>query len=156
LPDNTLNRNCLDDPLKQIGHKAGQFISSVNQEVYNKFRNALMQKAFSPNTVKTYLNEFAQLLFILKNYPVNNLTTDKLNSYFLYCIKKLKHSENQVYSRMNAVKCYFRLVCHDERIFDHVIRPKAPKTMFLRGNLTNSTQHVVPKPYLKHALGKQG
>jgi len=129
LPDNTLNRNRLGYPLKQIGHKAEQFMYYVNQEAYNKFRDALTQKAFSPNTIKTYLNEFAQLLFILKNYPVNNLTTDKLNSYFLYCITKLKHSENQVYSRMNAVKCYFKLVLHDERIFDHVIRPKAPKTL---------------------------
>lgn len=129
LPDNTLNRNRLSYPLKQIGHKAEQFIYSVNQEAYNKFRDVLTQKAFSSNTVKTYLNEFAQLLIVLKNHPVNNLTTDKLNSYFLYCIKKLKHSESQVYSRMNAVKCYFKLVCHDERIFDRVIRPKAPRTL---------------------------
>lgn len=129
LTDNTLNRNRLNYPLKQIGHKAEERIYTINQDAYNKFRDALIQKAFSPNTVKTYLNEFSQLLIILKNNPVNELDTEKLNSYFLYCIKKLKHSENQVYSRMNAVNCYFKLVCHNEKMFDRVIRPKAPQTL---------------------------
>ncbi len=129
LPDNTLNRNRLNYPLKQIGHKAEAQLYPINQEAYNQFRDALTQKVFAPNTIKTYLNEFSQLLITLKNHSVNSLTTEKLNSYFLYCIKKLKHSENQVYSRMNAVKCYFKLVRKDEKIFEHVIRPKAPQTL---------------------------
>src|SRR5690606_5324043 len=45
------------------------------------------------------------------------------------CIKTLKHSESQVYSRMNAVKSYFRLVLNKERVFDGVIRPKPTKSL---------------------------
>ncbi|MCC7051597.1 MAG: tyrosine-type recombinase/integrase [Bacteroidia bacterium] len=129
LIDNTLNRNRLNFPLKQVGYKAEEYIHQINQIAYQNFRNALIQKVFSPNTIKTYLNEFSQLLIILKNHSVNTLSTNKLNSYFLYCIKTLKHSENQVYSRMNAVKCYFKLVLNNEQIFTNVIRPKAPKTL---------------------------
>jgi integrase/recombinase XerD len=129
LPDNTLFRNRLNIPNPEIGDQYLHKFFSINKEEFVKFRNALSQKAFSYNTVKVYLNEFAQLLIILKKYPVYKLDTGRLNSYFLYCIKKLGHSENQVYSRMNAVKSYFKLVLNKEHIFNQVIRPKARKTL---------------------------
>lgn len=66
----------------------------------------LQLKAYSPSTLKTYRNEFAQLLYILKEQPVNELTAERLRSYFLYCINTLKLSENTLHSRINAVKFY--------------------------------------------------
>lgn len=48
---------------------------------------------------------------------------------FLFCINKLNHSETQVYSRMNAVKSYFRLVLNRETEFDTVIPPKTAKKL---------------------------
>lgn len=89
----------------------------------------MLQKMFSKNTIDTYLSEFAQLLILIKAKPVIELTSEQLNSYFLYCIKKLNHPENQVYSRMNAVKCYFKLVLNKESVFDTVIRPKPLLTL---------------------------
>ncbi|MEO7175019.1 MAG: tyrosine-type recombinase/integrase, partial [Saprospiraceae bacterium] len=47
-------------------------------------------------------------------------------SYFLYCHKDLKLSENQIHSRMNAVKFYFEKVLHQERMFFDIPRPKKP------------------------------
>ena len=125
LPDTSLNRKRLNVALSEIGDKILPKLYAGNQQEFIKFRNALQQKAFSPNTVRLYLYEFAQLLILLKNHPVQNLSSDRLNSYFLYCIKTLKHSESHVYSRMNAVKSYFDLVCQRSEIFDLVIRPKA-------------------------------
>lgn len=129
VPNNTLFRNRLGIPNSEVGEQNLPKIYSVNQQEFIKFRNALIQKAFSKHTLKTYLNEFAQLLFLLKNKPVYELDNQRLNSYFLYCIKKLGYSENQVYSRMNAIKCYFKLVRNDEQIFDLVIKPKARKSL---------------------------
>lgn len=129
LPDTTLYRKRLNIPLPEIGDQLLAPLYENNQHEFIKFRNALQQKVFSPNTIKLYLFEFAQLLIVLKNYPVQNLTSDRLNSYFLYCIKTLKHSESHVYSRMNAIKSYFLLVCNRPAIFDLVIRPKATKKL---------------------------
>jgi integrase/recombinase XerD len=129
VPDNMPYRNRLNIPLKEIGNQKEVLFSEGNKLEFIKFRDALTQKVFSKNTIKTYLNEFGQLLILLKEKPVSELTTEQLNAYFLYCIKKLKHSENQVYSRMNAVKSYFNLVQHRKEVFDQVIRPKAPNNL---------------------------
>jgi site-specific recombinase XerD len=77
----------------------------------------LLLKAYSPNTIRTYCIEFSQLLYVLKDTPVNSLTPERLRSYFLYCIAKLKLSENMIHSRMNAIKFYFEHVLHCEKIF---------------------------------------
>ena len=129
LPDNTLYRNRLNIPMPEVGDQLLPRFFSHNQQEFIKFRNALIQKVFSPATIKTYLNEFGQLLELLKSHPVNDLTAQRINAYFLYCIKTLKHTENQVYSRLNAIKCYFKLVLRQEVIFDEVIRPKPPKQL---------------------------
>jgi hypothetical protein len=96
LPDTSLYRKRLNIALPEIGDQLLTKLYENNKQEFLKFRNALQQKAFSTNTIKLYLNEFAQLLILLKNHPVQNLTSDRLNSYFLYCIKTLKHSESPV------------------------------------------------------------
>ncbi len=129
LPDTSLYRNRLNLALPEVGDQILPRLYENNKQEFLKFRNALQQKKFSPNTIKLYLYEFAKLLILLKHHPVQNLTSDRLNSYFLYCIKTLKHSESHVYSRMNAIKSYFSLVYLRAGIFDTVIRPKPAKTL---------------------------
>ena len=82
-------------------------ISDVNQPALQKYIETLELKAYSPNTIRTYVNEFAQLLYVMKNNPVDELSADKLRSYILYCIKTLKLTENTIISRINAIK-FFR------------------------------------------------
>src|SRR5690606_18294612 len=127
LPDTTLYKNRQTMSGTDIGDNCLPMLSDRHTLEFIKFRNALRQKFFSPNTINTYLSEFAQLLILLKNHPVDELQPERLNAYFLYCIKTLEHSEAQVYSRMNAVKSYFKLVLDRETIFDRVIRPKPTK-----------------------------
>src|SRR5690606_19477230 len=129
LPDTTLYGNRLNMPAPDIGDSWLPRLYEHNKEEFIKFRNALQQRVYSPNTINTYLSEFAQLLILLKNHPVDELSCERLNAYFLYCIKTLNHSESQVYSRMNAVKSYFKLVLNKETVFDGVIRPKPTKSL---------------------------
>lgn len=129
LPNNTLFRNRLGLENPEEGDQNLPKMYAINQEEYIKYRGALTQKAFSTNTLKTYLYEFAQLLILLKKHPVYELDSERLNAYFLYCIKELKHSENQVYSRMNAIKTYFKLVRNNVLIFETVIKPKPRKAL---------------------------
>lgn len=129
VSNSTLFRKRLNLTLPDLGDNWLPKIYEQNKVEFLKFRNVLAQKMFSPNTINTYLSEFAQLLILLKTKPVNELTHERLNAYFLYCIKTLKHSENQVYSRMNAIKAYFRYVLNKDTVFDKIIKPKPNKNL---------------------------
>jgi len=99
-------------------------IHPINVPAMTMLVKTLQLKAYSPNTLNTYRNEFAQLLYILKDKPVADLDTGRLRDYFLYCINTLKLSENTIHSRMNAVKFYFEHVLGRQRIFIDIPRPK--------------------------------
>lgn len=150
--DSTLYRKRLNIPLKEIGSKIESSFNEINKMEYVKFRNALQQKQFSENTIKIYLNEFAFLLKLLKDKLVSELNTEQLNAYFLYCTKKLKHSENKIYSSMNAIKCYFKLVLNRTEVFENVIRPKSPNVLPQVLNLTEIRALLKAATNLKHEL----
>ncbi len=99
-------------------------IHQVNHSAMVRFIETLQLKGYSPNTIKTYRNEFGALLQILKNKDVTQLDAER--SYFLYCINTLKLSENTLHSRINAVKFYFEQVLGKEKIFVEIPRPKKP------------------------------
>ena len=109
------------DVIAQIHH--------VNRPAFKALIETLQLKAYSQSTLKTYRNEFAQLLYLLKDKPVNDLTPDRFRSYFLYCINTLKLSENTLHSRINAVKFYVEQVLHRERFFFEIPRPKKPSIL---------------------------
>ncbi len=133
IADNTKNRALLNINPKIVGKSVIAKISEDNLQEFYKFQNVLVLKGFSKNTIRTYSIEFAQLLYALKNNRVVDLTSDKLQSYFLYCFNELNLSENLIHSRINAVKFYFEKVLHKEKMFFDIPRPKKqdkiPKTL---------------------------
>lgn len=104
-------------------------IHPANQPALQLYLETLQLKAYSPNTIKTYLNEFAQLLYVLKEKRVDALDETRLRSYFLYCINTLKLSENTLHSRINAVKFYFEQVLKRDKFFMEIPRPKKPSIL---------------------------
>jgi integrase/recombinase XerD len=109
-----------------VGKDVLAHIDPANQPALEKLIGTLQLKAYSPSTLRTYRNEFAQLLYVLKTTPVDSLDAERLRSYFLYCVNTLKLSENTLHSRINAVKFYFEQVLHRERFFMDIPRPKKP------------------------------
>jgi integrase/recombinase XerD len=86
----------------------------------------LKLKAYSPSTQRTYRNEFLQLLYLLKDKRVQELTIPKLRRYMVYVLEKEGLSENTANSRLNALKFYFEQVLGQERFFIDLPRPKKP------------------------------
>jgi len=129
LSDNKFNRQLCDLPEHIVGKEVLSRISSVNLPEFERYQNMLTLRGYSPNTIKTYSVEFAQLLYLLKDFPVQKLTSEKLQSYFLYCSKVLNLSENQIHSRINAVKFYFEKICHRPQLFFDIPRPKKRKRL---------------------------
>ena len=99
-------------------------IDGVNRPAFQLYLETLQLKSYSPNTINTYRNEFAQLLYIIKDTNIDNLSANRLRDYFLYCINTLKLSENTLHSRINAVKFYFEQVLRREKFFFDIPRPK--------------------------------
>jgi integrase/recombinase XerD len=64
-------------------------ISPVNKHVLPAMKQLLKLKAFSPSTIKTYLNEMAQLLQTIKDIPADELKPEHLKKYLVYCYEKL-------------------------------------------------------------------
>ncbi len=113
-------------PKNPIGKEVLSNVQSVNQMALQKYIETLQLKAYSSSTITTYRNEFAQLLYILKDKNVNELNADRLRDYFLYCTNTLKLSEHTLHSRINAVKFYFEKVLGREKFFLDIPRPKKP------------------------------
>jgi site-specific recombinase XerD len=129
VEDNFYFRNKFGLEVIQTAKESISKIDELNVGAVDELVKALQLRSYSANTIKTYRNEFSQLLYWLKNKPVNDLTATEIKSYFLYCLRDLKLSENQVHSRFNAVKFYFEKVLMRTKIFMEIPRPIKPSKL---------------------------
>lgn len=129
VPDVRHYRQLFGLPEQITGKGVLSKIHLVNLPEFKRFQEHLLLKRYSQNTMRTYSVEFAQLLYIIKNHPVKNLSPERLRSYFLYCHEELKLSESEIHSRMNAIKFYFEQVLHRPKMFIDIPRPKKRLTL---------------------------
>lgn len=101
-------------------------LSAENKEALDRYIETLVLKAYSDSTIRTYRNEFFQLLREIKHKPVQDLTIDHIRRYMFYCINHYKISEATANSRINAIKFYFEQVLGREKMFVELPRPKMP------------------------------
>lgn len=100
-------------------------ISSNNAMQLQGFLEQLKLKAYSPSTIRTYRNEFAQLLQAIGKYPAEKLQPADLKRYLLMCIDK-GLQENTIHSRLNALKFYYEQVLGKAKFLFEIPRPKKP------------------------------
>lgn len=112
------------EPRPPHGKEVLMNIHPNNQNALVSFIETLQLKAYSLNTIVTYRNEFAQLLYFMKDNNVEELSAERLRSYFLYCTNTLRLSESTLHSRINAIKFYFEQVLKREKMFFEIPRPK--------------------------------
>jgi site-specific recombinase XerD len=107
-------------------------LSKENLDALERFVEELKLKSYSDSTIRTYRNEFLQLLQLLKKKPAKELTAGDLRRYMVYAMEKQGINENTAHSRLNALKFYFEQVLHQEKFFWEIPRPKKtteiPKT----------------------------
>ncbi|MES2005983.1 MAG: site-specific integrase [Bacteroidota bacterium] len=116
---------------KSIAHNTAEIIlqyplSEHNLLALTAFRNRMVLKGYSTNTVRNYCNEFHQLLRLLGNRRVNELTKNQVMSYLLWLLEKKGCSEAKVHTAVNALKFYFEKVMGREKEFYDLPRPKKP------------------------------
>lgn len=109
----------------RVVYKGGT-ISAVNAHVLPALKQALILKAYSTSTIRTYTNEVGIFLRTLQQHPADKLTSQRLKDYLQYCAETLKLTENTLHSRMNALKFYYEQVLGREKFFWEIPRPKKP------------------------------
>ncbi len=127
--NNSTHRQILGLEPNLIGKKLVAAIHPQNLPAFTKYVETLKLKGYSENTIKTYSTEFAHLLHLIKNYPIHQLTPERVRSYMLYCTVKLRLSENHLHSRMNSVKFYFEKVLKQPGFLADIPRPKRPSQL---------------------------
>lgn len=159
VPDRQQFRSLFKLAPRLGGKNALLSISEVNQPAFARLQEQLQLKGYSENTIKVYSLSFAQLLYVLKDNPVDNLSYERLRAYFLYCKQELKLSEALMHSRINAVKFYFEQVLNRNKFMADLPRPKKglqlPKVLSesdIKG-LINVTTNLKHKIILKAAYG---
>jgi site-specific recombinase XerD len=105
--------------------EAPYYINDNNKAQLQKFLQQLQLKAYSDSTIRTYRNEFAQLLQILGKVNVQDLEPHHLQRYLVFCMNK-GLSEHTIHSRLNALKFYYEQVLHKQKMFFEIPRPKRP------------------------------
>ena len=122
-PQNTVTQ-LIKPPGKQISVYKSNKIHPINSHVLPAMEQQLKLKAYSRSTIKTYLNEMAQLLQTINNIPADELTPEHLKRYMVYCFETLLLKENTLHSRINAMKFYYEQVLGREKFFWEIPRPK--------------------------------
>ena len=117
------------EPADQPPGQPAASIDEVNVPPYHSLIKQLELKAYSPNTIRTYANEFGQFLSLLGSRCADDLTPEKIKDYIHYCLSKLQLSENTVHSRLNALKFYYEQVLGREKFFIDIPRPKRATTL---------------------------
>jgi integrase/recombinase XerD len=99
-------------------------LNGENLLAFKKFQNMLVLKGYSPNTFRTYSNEFHILLRVLHSIPVAALTREHIHAYLLWLIKHKQYSEAHTHTAINAIKFYFEKVEGRGTEFYDLPRPK--------------------------------
>jgi len=129
LPDLPVVRRELGIAHKPALEKWLVDVHPINHMAVHGFYDQLLLKAYSTNTLRMYLSEFRELLLLLEDHPVDQLTAQRLKSYFLYCVDQLEMGERKMNGKINAIKFYLEKVLHQPKMFFDIPRPKKPSTL---------------------------
>jgi len=111
-------------------------ISAGNMQQLVRMVETLELAKNPASTIKTYKNEFKQLLQQLNNTAVESLSSEDIRRYMLHCANELQLSPGMLNSRLNALKYYFEKVLYREKFFVNL--PRAQKPLRLPNVLAES------------------
>jgi site-specific recombinase XerD len=102
-------------------------------KILEKYKDLLIQKRYSNNTVKTYCNYFKDFVIYFRKEKLEKITTCQINSYILELINLRNISVSQQNQRINAIKFYYEKVLGRTKEYYELHRPrkehKLPKVL---------------------------
>lgn len=99
-------------------------VSPANLGLLDQTIKTLKLKAYANNTIELYRGELLQVMRLLKEKSLSDLTTNQIKSYLLWLLQVRKCSESKVHTTLNALKFCFEQVLYKPKIFIEIPRPK--------------------------------
>ncbi len=93
-------------------------------EILKKYKNLLVQKRYSDNTIGMYCNYFEDFCKYFLERNLKEITTTEINSYILSLIESKNISISQQNQRINSIKFYYEKVLNRKKQYYELHRPK--------------------------------
>ena len=93
-------------------------------QILDQYRNRLIQKRYSKNTILIYCNYFEDFCNYFKNTELQNIILEQINTYILNLIETKNISISQQNQRINAIKFYYEKILGKEKQYYELHRPK--------------------------------
>lgn len=103
-------------------------IQRYTEDHFVNYRQQLVLKRYSLNTIKTYTSAFVHFLQYHANKDIRTLDDQDIRNYFLYHIQSSKWSEAYQNTVINAIKFYYEKVLLQTKKFID-IRPRRTKKL---------------------------
>jgi integrase/recombinase XerD len=94
-----------------------------------KFRQWLLSKRYSDNTIKTYSEALKSFLVFYKEKPITDITNEDVILYNNDYILKNNLSASYQNQIVNAIKLYFQTIRETKMVVDRIHRPKRSKVL---------------------------
>lgn len=151
LPDNSEYRKRFNIPeTPVIGKRVLSKVSDTNKNEIQQLINQLQLFGYSSNTIRTYVQDFAQYLYFLQEKPAKYGSITDVQNFLLYCINTLKLAENTLHSRINGIKFYYEKVLHQPQLLLDLPRPKKQLILPKALHLTEVKRLLEKTDNLKH------
>ena len=101
----------------------------LNKQVPEVYKNLLIRKRYSPNTLRTYTNMFEGFMAYFADRKVDDLTSDDIMKYQNYLVKEKKVSISTQNQAINAIKLYYEKILGKDKLDLHIERPFKEKKL---------------------------
>lgn len=122
-------RQMEDLPTSKVPAKPKVILSPENELALLKMKEQLIVQRYQPNTMKSYLSNFAAFLAYYNHRMVNDLQKEEVRVYLLSRINEDQIRESNQNSIINAIKFYYEKVEKRERFTLYDLRPRRQKNL---------------------------
>jgi len=98
-------------------------------KILKEYRNRLIQKRYSQNTINLYCKYFLDFYNHFKGDCLPKISIDQINTYTLDLIKLKDISTSQQNQRINAIKFYYEKILGREKQYYELDRPRREKRL---------------------------
>ncbi len=126
--------------------------SDEGKKALRLLEQKLNLKGYSPNTVKTYREQFKMFLRFFSPASATDLNEHDIRNYLLYLVEKRKLSKSTQGQAINAIKFFYEKVLNQERKVYYLERPMHEKRLPMVLNESEVLSIFKAVPNAKHRL----
>jgi site-specific recombinase XerD len=98
-------------------------LHTTHEQLLRLMQQKLKLRAYSENTIRTYLQSFKEFLQFYNDTEVTELSEPEIRNYLLYLVEQKKLSRSSQNQAINAIKFFYEKILGEERKVYHLERP---------------------------------